>query len=96
MGYERTEQYIGQTPQPLELSESAQYHHLDPLDQEMLAEAQEDGQYATGPESYGNEDAELEKNLAWIPKSGGQPVARSRTPLPVCYPSWWGIAKLNG
>ena len=93
MGYGRTEQQFGQMPPPPEYSESAQYNHLDPLDQEMLAEAQEDGQYATGPESNGNEDAELEKNLAWIPR---HPVARSRAPLPVCYSCWWGIANLHG
>ena len=85
MVYGRTEQQIGQIQQPQEYGEPEQYHHLDPLDQEMLAEAQEDVHNSAGPESHEKEDAELEKSLAWIPKSSGQPVVRSRAPLPVRY-----------
>ena len=88
MGYGRTEQQIGQTPHAEEHSAPDLYHQLDPLDQEMLAEAQEDAHNSTGPESHEKEDAELEKSLAWIPRSGGQPVARSTAPLPVCYIRW--------
>ena len=85
MVYGTTRQQIGQIPQSEEHGEAEQYHRLDPLDQEMLAEAQEDVHNATGPESHEKEDAELEKSLAWIPKSSGQPVARSSGPLPVRY-----------
>ena len=88
MGYGRAEQQIDQISQPQEHKDSEHYHHLDLLDQEMLAEAQEDGNNSTGPKSHEKEDAELEKSLAWIPKSGGQPVARSREALPVCENCW--------
>ena len=88
MDYGRTEQQIDQTPQQQGHNEPEHYHHLNSLDQEMLAEAQEDGHDSTGPESHEKEDAELEKSLAWIPKSGGQPVTRSGVPLPVCYICW--------
>ena len=95
IGNGMTGRQIGETPQLQQHNEPEQYHHLDPLDQEMLAEAQENGHDSTGPESHEKEDAELEKSLAWIPKSDGQPVARNKAPLPVCYTPWWGTVKLK-
>ena len=95
MGYRKTEQQIDLISQPQEHNDPDHYHHLDLLDKEMVAEAQEDGHDSTGPESHEKEDAELEKSLAWIPKSGGHPVARSRAPLLVCYIRWWSRAKLS-
>lgn len=76
-------------PQSMQHDWPEGYHQLDPLDQEMLAEARENGDHKQqAQEPHDTEDAELEKSLAWIPKSQGPPVARSRTPLPVSTSLW--------
>ena len=80
----RSEKQAGQILQSTQHDWPEEHHQLDALDQEMLAEAHENGDYdqqAQLPHEEG--DTELEKSLAWIPKSQGRPVPRSSTPLPV-------------
>ncbi len=79
-----SEKQAGQTLQPAQHFWPNENHQLDALDQEMLAEAHENGDpNQQAQEPHEEEDAELEKSLAWIPKSQGRPGPRSSTPLPV-------------
>ena len=67
------------------LGASSAHHHLDDLDREMLAEAgyndNHHQQYVQESESY--DEAELDKHLAWVPKSDGASPARRGVRLPV-------------
>ncbi len=79
----RSEKQTGQFLQSTQHDWPEEHHQLDALDQEMLADAHENGDHnQQAQEPHQEEDAELEKSLAWIPKSQGRPVPRSR-PLPV-------------
>ena len=79
-----SERQAGQNLQSARHDWPEEQHQLDALDQEMLAEAHENGDHnQQAQEPHEEEDAELEKSLAWIPKSQGRPVSRSSTPLPV-------------
>ena len=73
-----------QTLHPAQPDWPDEHRQLDALDQEMLAEAHENGDHKQQTqEPHEEQDAELEKSLAWIPKSQGRPVPRGSAPLPV-------------
>ena len=94
--------HAGPENQASQLSQSTQCswpegdHELDVLDQEMLAEAHENGYHnQQAQDAHETEDTELEKSLAWIPKAQGRPVARSSAPLPVSRTFWSCMTKIK-